>query len=315
MRSSLKNYLLVMMSALAAIIFFHSPASASEDISELKRRIGLPVCYGASASVRMEGADSAWKTVQFRVSESKLLLVYATPLGDAGSSIFEIRYGDSEESILIRPGSRTAERNSRFNNTLTDAGEIDVTPMSIVRALTQRSDKIELTLVSRDSSLGTVDTYTIRDPEMLGSGVIELDVLGGDLVEYRGNQRGDKFVVTVQYNNWVSVGDGKVPTRIVSRLWDPVSEFTDVSIIAVNDPVPFSESEILPPDIPIGFSVIDHLEGVSMLDGQVIAEIQYDDAPHSTMDLSGALSKLLLWGGVVLVVTAGIALKLRSKAS
>ena len=240
-------------------------------------------------------------------------------IAGVGESINEIRYGDDNESLLIYTSAQQVQRTNRFADTYTDAGESEFSPMPIIRSLQRRSSFIEVEEVARTND-GLV-TLRITDPERQDSGYIEIDYKNDELVEYRSSPRGNHFVNTVAYQEWRDLPSGAhIPTKITSRISVPSMGYDTVMYITVND---FKENPagepIKPPQVPTGFTVIDHIEGVTKIDGKVIDKIQYGQPPKASKSPPGTRGKqasnLFIWIGVGFVVIAGIVLGTRVKAA
>ncbi len=237
-----------------------------------------------------------------------------------GESVMEIRYGDQNESWLIRPSQFQATRSKRFANTLTDAGEVDLSPMPIIRMLLNRMDQLDIEKTSENAD-GSV-TLRISDATGARGGYSEIDVLDGKIVEYRANKIKDKFLVVVEYGEWAQLPSGEhIPTRNVSKIrsTDLVDNML-TQTVHIKD-IAEHEASYMPekPQVTSNMTVIDHIEGITKTDGEVIAPIQYgQQSPKSQIsspaDSAKKAGKLFIWIGVGFVVIAGVVLGTKVKA-
>ena len=296
-------------------------ALAQDNTQELWEQFRLPSSYSGNADIVPDDpGNEVWTRVAFDVSMVSTYTVRYLQVAGVGESISQIRFGDMNESLIIYPSQQQVQRTNRFAETYTDAGESEFSPIPIIRSLQRRSSFIEVEEVARTND-GLV-TLRITDPERQDSGYIEIDYKNDELVEYRSSPRGNHFVNTVTYQEWRDFPSGThIPTKMVSRMSIPsLGEEDVVMYISLKDYKENPTGErIKPPQIPAGFTVIDHIEGVTKTDGEVIAPIQYGQPPKQSSSLPGArgkqASKLFIWLGVGFVVIAGIVLGTRVKAA
>ncbi len=306
-----------------AVIVSQTTILASEVVVLGDVHIRVADSYSGTAFFTIDSSpdSSAWKKVDFSIGMSFLSMNVYQILPGIGESVMEVRYGDQNESWLIHPSQFQATRSKRFANTLTDAGEVDLSPMPIIRMLLNRMDQLDIEKTS-ESTNGSV-TLRISDATGASAGYSEIDVLDGKIVEYRANKIKDKFLVVVEYGGWAQLPSGEhIPTLNVSKIrsTDLVGNML-IQTVQIED---VSENEISykpeKPQITPNMTIVDHIEGVTKADGEVIAPIQYgQQSPKpqvpSTTDSGKQASKLFIWLGVGFVVIAGIVLGTRTKAA
>lgn len=283
-------------------------------------QIKLPKQYAGRAifAYEQDGAKIDWKRVEFSLGMDFLSMKVFQTIPGTGDGILEVRYGDSTESILIRPAEFRVERDRRFANTLTDAGELDLSPMTILRTAKNRSG---LVVEEVSKSEEGVSTLRLSDGTGQSPGYAEVDILDNQIVEYRAQPRNGRFMVVEQYLDWQEIQPSQyAPTRIVSTLWTPGDKESLVQYIRVENLRVTDESDRPErPKTPHGFTVIDHIEGVTKTDGKVIAAIEYGAPSDSSASSASADSEragvLLVWIGVGFVVIAGVVLGVKLKAA
>ncbi len=314
-------------SILAACVF--SITLHASDVVVLEDiQISIADSYTGTAFFVVDSREesSAWKKVDFSIGMDYLSMNVYQILPGLGESVMEARYGDFRESWLIHPSRFQATRSKRFANTLTDAGEVDLSPMPILRMLLNRMDQLEIKEMDIEkTSEGTngLVTLQISDATGMSPGYSEIDVVDGRIVEYRANKIKDKFMVIVEYGEWVQLPCGEhVPTLNVSKVrptdsdGNMIIQTVQIKDIAENEASYRPEKPQITPDL----TIIDHIDGVTKIDGEVIAPIQYGDQSASSQATSSAdsgrkASELFVWLGVGFVVLAGIILGIRTKAA
>lgn len=292
----------------AAILAAITPASQA--IADAFPELNLPGAYAGQAEFVLvtEDAEHTWKRVDFETAESYLWLRLNQVLPGVGESLMEVRYNSLEESVILYTGEMQAVRSDRFAKTLTDAGEIDLTPMPIVRTVRKKAQTLDCE--NRGPCDDGAITYRLSDKTGASPGHSEIDVLDGKVLRYRANERSGGYVLTVVYDDWASIPDspGLVPTVITSRLWTPGSDDVLTQRISVRDVRALhSQHHPDPPPIPSTYTLIDHLTNQSSIDGEPIGQLETTPSGHSqTAAGAETLSKWMLWGGIGLVVVAGL---------
>lgn len=252
-----------------------------------------------------------WKRVEFAIGLDFVYMKVFQVVPDLGESLIEVRHSTREESLLIRPQSFQAELTHRFHDTLTDAGERDISPLLIVRNVSRAQDAPELLEV--DPAGESVRTYRLTDVTGKTPGFAEVDIHDGMVVGFRSNKRDGKFIQDIRYEQWKKIGgDVEVPTRVLSRLWDPQSDSTITQRVEIQD-LRLVEHDEVPdqPQVPAGYTIVDHIRGETRQDGEVLGKIEYGDQGHASEESrrAGALEhteKWLVWLGVGCIVTAGV---------
>lgn len=288
-----------------------SPPSNGEELAD---QIAMPDSYSGDAYFYMESKQSSpWKRVDFKVSLDSILMINYWISEGLGESISEVVFGSAKESLMFRPAQRTVEKNTRFADTSTHAGEVDITPMPIVRALQDRSEYLKIEGVERANN-GMV-TYRVSDPVLQSVGPVEIDLLENKIIEYRMSKREGRFMAIVRYEEWHEFREDKwVPTKITSKTWDARSGDYYTMYIGIENLKPLrGGSDIKPPSIPEGHTVIDHIRGVTEQNGEVLGEINYGEADSPQVQKGKALNQWLLWGGVGLVVFSGLLIGLKKR--
>ncbi|RMH30401.1 MAG: hypothetical protein D6692_01765 [Planctomycetota bacterium] len=274
----------------------------------------LPFGYGGEAVMAYNGRDT--QNIAFEVARDWVRREAYLILGDLGESLIDARLSGYVESWTVDARSLTAIRSNRFATELSEAGELDLSPIGALRPVIERElDAEEIPGEGHNASARTI-RVVLED----GSRA-EFDVVGGDVAAYRRLDEGGTAQVEVAYLDWKElVGGGRYPGRIVTirQLPDGTGEaVTETRLVDVHPLRPGSQ----PPAfrVPEGFSVIDHIEGVSKrADGSVIAPIvaegdaepRFAPVPPTGRRASGvAYWKLVVGAGVLMVLTAGIVAK------
>lgn len=282
--------------------------------AELAKRFDLPDAYaGVARFYSQRDSDEAWGHTVFKVSVDALSMVKKMHISGVGENISEVRYGCADESLLILPPDMSVNRTTRFADTLTDAGEINFTPMPIIRVLLARSDEIQVKEKARlPDGLVTIE---VKDSQFSGIGIIEIDYREDKIIEYRAIKRGDRFIMVVQFDDWVELPDGgHLPTQVTTALWDTAVKDDYMIYATVVDPRSIGIDDIEPPQIPKGYTVVDHFDGVTRQDGKTLGKIKYSETTPSASTSAGRLNSWLLWGGVGLVVASGVLIGVRRRA-
>lgn len=280
--------------------------------ADLQDQVRLCRNYSGVATVdhvRADGERNTWKRVGFELRQSSLWLKSYSLYGVEGEGVQEIRYGDFDESWLFYMGSAQTTRSQRFAKTLTDAGEVELSPIPLVRALEllSPSPSPKLTNGGPDSKM----TYQIYLEIEASPRLVEFDIENGLIHELRRLGPTGQVVLTVEYKDWEEVGDSGLlaPTQTTSTLWG-VGESSDVV-----QHYRISELKELQPDekpskpvVPGGFTIIDQIDGVTTLDGKVIGTIDRSEGGQSKlgvrMEGGSESSKMFVWIGVGLILVA-----------
>jgi len=293
--------------------------SAPEDFSW--ERFRLPENYQGHAEIRYEldGEMQYWNEVDFSIGKKYVYLKRFRDIPGVGLSVIDVRNDNFDESLRIVPAENMIYRTRTFEQSYSESGESELSPLPIVRALSYRIDQIEITQSEYEDN--GVLTYQLSGKDGVGYGVSEIDVQEDRIIAYRSGKVKSGFVSTIHYGKWIDLPSGAhVPTVIRSDIFDPQSETITRQVIELTDIVELASNYVhtIRP-LPQGFTVIDHIEGVSKVDGKVIDKIQYGQPLKSSSTPPGArgkqASKLFVWIGVGFVVVAGIMLGTKLKAA
>lgn len=200
------------------ITFAASPLVADETHVVDDVWFELADCYEGEAVVAVvgNGKDEDWKRVEFAFC-AEMLSMRSYRLGSDGSrTLYDERYADDVGSIAIYHEQSSVSVSSRFRETLTDAGERDISPLRIQRLIAQRRDDLGLHVIERhDDSTVTVG-FTLTTQGQTEQH--EFDVLGRRITAYRSIKRNGRYLVEVLYDGWQELDDGQpIPTRMHSR--------------------------------------------------------------------------------------------------
>lgn len=256
-----------------------------------------------------EGRDA--QVIRFDVSRQWMRRNAFLIVDGLGESLVESRLGTYAESWTVDARSSIARRTNRFGTDLQEAGEVDVSPVAALRPLIEREIGIE----TIPSDLGEGER---RVRATVGDRVVEFDLTGRDVAAYRAFLAPDRMISEVLYEDWRDLPTGaRAPHATISRYRDPATgEWRSIRYRIRIDRELTEQSP--PPDfvLPGGFSVIDHIEGVSKReDGTVIAPIvpgQGSEASEPVASTSRTarsgpgLGRLLIGIGVVVVLVAGL---------
>lgn len=315
----LKLPILVMVACLCLGVS-NAPAFFMQDAADWDR-FRLPENFQGHAERRYEQNEEwkYWDEVDFSIGMSYVYLNRYRILKGVGRTVIDVRFDDLNESILISPLESQVQRTRRFEQTYTEAGEIEISPFPILRVLHFQSDQIKIH-ASEETEQGVV-TIQFSGKDGLGYGISEIDIQGDRIIEYRSGKANERFISTIRYQEWVDLPSGDhVPTKIYSDTFDPQSEAVTRLVIRVSDIVELKPDFQPPkPPTPPGFTVIDHIDGVSKVDGEVLGQINYgkveDSSNRRNATRGKQASNWLIWLGVGLVVLAGFLLRNRSKAA
>lgn len=310
------------VSSILVICVFNTILFASDVVVLGDIQISIADSYSGTAFATADSSpdSSPWKRVEFSIGASFLSWEVVQLLPGGRERVLEVRYGDMNESWLFYPSHFQATRNKRFANTLTDAGETDLSPMPIIRMVQSRTDQLEIKKTA-ESGDGKV-TLRVSDSTGTSVGYSEIDILDGRIIEYRANLKNDKFITTVEYGGWIQLPSGKsVPTENISTLWDPGTDSTIIQTIHIENIVENDASyKPAKPRFPASYTVIDHIEGVTKSDGKVIGQDQSGQPSKSKYSSPRSrgkqASQYFIWIGVGFVVVAGVMVgfKLKSRS-
>lgn len=313
----------VSVSLVVLFLWIAPPSQASESAPDdfSWERFRLPENYQGHAVIQYEldGAMRYWNEVDFSFGKKYVYLKRFKDIPGVGVSIIDVRNGDFDESLRVVPSENVIYRTRTFEQSYSESGESELSPLPIVRALFFQIDQIEI--AKSEQMDDGVLTYQFSGKDGVGYGVSEIDVQEDRIIAYRSGKVKSGFVSTIHYGKWMDLPSGAhVPTVIRSDIFDPQSETITRQVIELTDIVELASNYVhtIRP-LPQGFTVIDHIEGVSKVDGKVIDKIQYGQPLKSNSPQPGArgkqASKFFIWIGAGFVIVAGIVLGTKLKAA
>ena len=207
-------------------------------------------------------SDENWKRVEFKLSERALWMKSYRIEKDGTETLFDERYGDRTESVLMYHESSDARSSSRFREELSDAGEITISPISILRLIRDRRDDLGLHIVKRHDSGKVTIGFTLTAHGTTEEH--EFDVTDRKITEYRSTKRKNQFVVIVTYGEWVTLEDASpVPTDIVNQIWTGQGDTRTVEYVRLHHVHALSDEESpRRPQIPSGYTYKDRRAGL-----------------------------------------------------
>ncbi len=257
----------------------------------------------------------------FTLAENWLRMELFLVVPGVGDSLQQVRYCTFEESLLMSPIAFSVSRGTRFRDTLTDSGEVDMSPLPIVRAFAAEINKsLRVEVSGTEQDVRTVKVWGLSvDP----SGYCEIDVRGDEILEYRTGKSKDGWASRTSYSKWVDLPSGShVPTEMVTVMKDPGDD--PLTFQSLRRLVDFKEtdysSESKEMEVPSNYTIIDNIDGVTRRgDGSVIAEIERIVEPQGESSGNGSQSllieRVLIWGGVLFIIVAGVVWGKRMKGA
>lgn len=236
-----------------------------------------------------------------------------------GESLHQARYATMEGSWVLTPAAFSATKSSRFSETLTDAGEIDFSPMPIVRAFVHNPD-IRTEVIREAEGIVTLGVWSSPiDP----TGYLEMDYRDDQIVEARWGRFGEgQWMNTVLYKDWTELPSGThIPARAVSTIDTRTPDgklIRSARLEMLKETGLTAESRRLV--LPESTTIFDEIESVTRRSsGEVLGPILHDDSPTDNRTGVGPSSrlieKLLVTFGVLMVVGAGVVLGKRMRNS
>lgn len=188
----------------------------------------LADCYQGEAIFNHATAGNPidWKRVEFFLAEDLLSMKSFRFESNGAETLFDERFGNLEASTLIYHDASSAMISARFRDSLTDAAEDHISPISIMRLINLRRNDIGLHIVNRKDD-GTV-TIGFSLTTFGNTEEHEFDVLDRRITEYRSVKRNGQFITTIQYKDWQLIDNNQpIPTRIMSTIDTGTDQFVE----------------------------------------------------------------------------------------
>jgi hypothetical protein len=275
----------------------------------------LADCYEGEAVFAVVGnsEDQDWKRVEFALCAQMLSMRSYRLESDGGETLYDERYADDAESITIYHEHSSVRISSRFRETLTDAGERDISPMRIQRLIAQRRDDLGLHVIERhDDSTVTVG-FTLTTQGQTEQH--EFDVLGRRITACRSIQRGGRYLVEVRYDGWQELDDGQpIPTRMHSRNGFGADEI--VMKIRVESARSMTAAQTpARPSVPPRFVIQQAAEQDKEPTPSALPEDEQRSMPRSGNSIQGTAAPItILAGGAMILIVAMILVLRYSRA-
>ncbi len=271
---------------------------------------GLPIAYQGTAIVFTDGQYS--HSIDFQSHRDWASKTSYRDMTGVGVSVIDALIGTVSESWSFNPAAMSVSRSDRFGLTRQIAGENSYTPLSIARLIVYRSNEAVIESLTGNRSI-------IRLPD--GVGKLRVTLVGNQIQGFEWLDANGKVVERVEYLAWTEIEEGvSVPSLVrkvahVPQLPEPLSMEFRIEQIELLD----AQATAPPVEIPSGFVVIDHLEGVTKdSDGNVISEIlpgqvasgkELDEQVPRSVDrdslvTTSSIVRMLIGGGAIIMVFA-----------
>ncbi|MCR9074460.1 MAG: hypothetical protein NXI07_00325 [bacterium] len=306
----LKTTLPLCLIALAASSLIADETHVVEDVW-----FELADCYQGKAVFAVEGDGKAedWKRVEFFLCKGTLSMRSFRFESDGSVTLYDERHANDAESMTIYHEHSSVSMSSRFRETLTDAGEREISPMQIQRLIHERRDEIGIHIVERHDDATVTVGFSLTT---LGhTEEHEFDVRDRRITAYRSAKRDGKFFTEVQYGGWQILDDGQpVPTRMHSRIGFGVDEIVMTIRVESARSVTAAQAPSRP-EVPSGFVVQRSADQVHTRTPAASPSEDQRSMPRSRNTLSRIAAPILILAGGVLIGISAVIVVVRIRRS